>query len=105
LYAGSDRRIKSNIQNAEPTLNKILGLTPRTFKYKERPEFTNYGFIAQELEEIMPELVKTSEGITICNGEEIVNQKSIESYGLAWASILVKAIQELTEKVNALENK
>lgn len=112
LYAGSDRRIKSNIENAEPTLNKILGLTPRTFKYKERPEFTNYGFIAQELEEIMPELVKTSEGITICNGEEIVNQKSIESYGLAWASILVKAMQEqqdliteLTEKVNALENK
>jgi predicted heme/steroid binding protein len=105
LYAGSDRRIKSDINDSESTLNKVLSLTPRTFRYKERPEFINYGFIAQEVEEVMPEIVKTSEGITICNGQEIVNQKSIESYGLAWASILVKAIQELTEKVNALENK
>ncbi len=112
LYAGSDERIKSDIEDANPTLNKILNLTPRTFKYKERPEFTNYGFIAQEVEEIMPELVKTTEGITMCDGEEIVNQKSIESYGLAWASILVKAIQELKAEldtakteINELKNK
>jgi len=65
----------------------------------------NYGFIAQEVEEIMPELVKTADGVTMCDGEEIVNQKSIESYGLAWASILVKAIQELTARVQELENK
>jgi hypothetical protein len=104
LYAGSDRRIKSDIEDANPTLNKILSLTPRTFKYKERPEFTNYGFIAQELEEVMPELVKTAEGISICDGEEIVNQKSIESYGLAWASILVKAIQELKSEHDILKS-
>jgi hypothetical protein len=112
LYAGSDERIKSNIEDTNPTLNKILSLTPRTFKYKERPEFTNYGFIAQEVEEIMPELVKTADGITMCGDEEIVNQKSIESYGLAWAAILVKAIQEqqsiiqnLTNRIEQLENK
>jgi len=104
LYAGSDERIKSDIEDANPTLNKILSLTPRTFKYKERPEFTNYGFIAQEVEEIMPELVKTADGITMCDGEEIVNQKSIESYGLAWASILVKAIQELKAQNDDLQS-
>jgi hypothetical protein len=103
LYAGSDRRIKSDIKDADSTLNKILNLIPRTFKYKERPEFTNYGFIAQELEEVMPELVKTADGITIHNGEEIANQKSIESYGLAWASILVKAIQEQQCTINTLK--
>lgn len=105
LYSGSDRRIKSDINDAESTLNKILSLKPRTFKYKERPEFTTYGFIAQEVEEIMPELVRTSEGISMCNDEEIENQKSIESYGLIWASILVKSIQELEARIKTLENK
>jgi hypothetical protein len=104
LYAGSDRRIKSDIQDAQPTLEKILNLTPRTFKYKERPDSTSYGFIAQEVEEIMPEIVKTSEGISMCNGEEIVDQKSIESYGLAWASILVKAIQEQQAQIKELQD-
>ena len=103
LYAGSDRRIKTDIVNSQSTLNKILNLTPRTFKYKDRPEFTNYGFIAQEVEEIMPELVRTSEGITMCGEEEIENQKSIESYGLAWASILVKAIQEQQQQIQELK--
>jgi hypothetical protein len=103
LYAGSDRRIKSDINNVESTLNKILNLIPRTFKYKDRPEFTNYGFIAQEVEEIMPELVRTTEGITMCKGEEIENQKSVESYGLVWASILVKAIQEQQKQIEELK--
>jgi hypothetical protein len=103
LYAGSDRRIKTDINDSESTLSKILSLTPRTFRYKERPEFINYGFIAQEVEEVMPEMVKTSEGITMCNGEEVENQKSIESYGLVWASILVKAIQEQQAQIEELK--
>lgn len=105
LYAGSDERIKTEINHSQSTLTKILNLTPRTFKYKERPEITNYGFIAQEVEKIMPELVRTSEGITMCLDEQIENQKSVESYGLAWASILVKAIQEQQQQIQELKNK
>ena len=105
LYAGSDRKIKTDIKDAESTLEKILNLTPRTFRYKERPNDISYGFIAQEVEEVMPEIVKTSEGVSNCAGEEIVDQKSIESYGLAWASILVKAIQEQQEIIKQLTNR
>lgn len=104
LYAGSDRRIKTDIKDAESTLDKILNLTPRTFRYKERSNDVSYGFIAQEVEEIMPEIVKTSEGISNCAGEEIVDQKSIESYGLAWASILVKAMQEQQAQIKELQD-
>ena len=39
----------------------------------------------------------------IVNGEEVPNQKSIESYGLVWASILTKAIQELKAENNSLQ--
>jgi hypothetical protein len=53
----------------------------------------------------MPELVRVSEGITMCVDEEIENQKSVESYGLVWASILVKAIQELKAELDELKSK
>jgi fibronectin-binding autotransporter adhesin len=105
LYAGSDERIKTEINHSQSTLTRILNLIPRTFKYKERPDVTNYGFIAQEVEKVMPELVRVSEGITMCLDEEIENQKSVESYGLAWASILVKAIQEQQQQIQELKNK
>ena len=104
LYAGSDERIKTNIEDAESTLDKVLSLKPRKFKYKERPDNSSYGFIAQEVEEVMPDLVRTFEGITMCVDEEIENQKSVESYSLVWASILVKAIQELKTEIDSLKN-
>ena len=52
----------------------------------------------------MPDLVRTFEGITMCVDEEIENQKSVESYSLVWASILVKAIQELKTEIDSLKN-
>lgn len=106
LYAGSDERIKENINVVDSTLSKVLQLVPKTFNYKEaKNNNLYYGFVAQDMENVFPELVKTSEEISMCNDEEIVNQKSIESFGLVWASILVKAIQELTARVQELENK
>jgi hypothetical protein len=105
LYAGSDERIKENINVVESTLDKVLQLIPKTFNYKEtRNNNLYYGFIAQDVETIFPELVKTAEGISMCNDEEIENQKSIESFGLVWASILTKAIQELKAEINELKN-
>jgi hypothetical protein len=104
LYAGSDCRIKKDIQIVDTTIDKIMCLIPKTFKYKEGLACTYYGFIAQDMELVFPELVKTDDGINIVNGEEVPNQKSIESYGLVWASILTKAIQELKAENNSLQS-
>jgi hypothetical protein len=103
LYAGSDIRIKKDISLIDSTLDKVLALSPKIFKYKEGLDIPYYGFIAQDMEEIFPELVRTDSGTTMCNDEEIVNQKSIESYGLVWASILTKAIQEQQAQINELK--
>jgi hypothetical protein len=59
----------------------------------------------QEMEEVFPELVRTSEGISMCNDEEITDQKSIESFSLVWASILTKAIQELKAENDSLKSR
>jgi hypothetical protein len=104
LYAGSDERIKENINIVESTLDKVLQLIPKTFNYKEkRNNNLYYGFIAQEVEEIFPELVKTETEPTMCNDDIIENQKSIESYTLVWASILTKAIQEQQAQIEELK--
>jgi Chaperone of endosialidase len=66
----SDFSIKENITHLPPSLSdKIMELKPVKYNYKEVPEKTHYGFIAQELEDVFPELVNevslTEEGATL----------------------------------------
>ena len=58
------------------------------------------GFIAQEVEEVFPSLIREDD-IARHDAETPIMKKAIKQ---AWAPILVKAIQELTAKVEALEN-
>ncbi len=65
LTQGSDRRLKDNIQNEAATMDQIMQLRPTTYQFKNKGEFADlnlasgqqHGFIAQELEEVFPELV------------------------------------------------
>ncbi len=64
----SDSRYKKNIRSFNPLLDDLIKLNPVNFDWKteEFPDkgFGNeqsYGFIAQEVEQIFPELVKTDE--------------------------------------------
>jgi hypothetical protein len=62
LSTSSDRRLKENIRPF--TLPKgILGLAPRLYNYIARPGATELGLIAQEVEELVPELVKETGGM------------------------------------------
>ncbi|MEK7522858.1 MAG: tail fiber domain-containing protein, partial [Patescibacteria group bacterium] len=54
----SDIRLKKNILNINDTLSKILNLRPVTFNWKSNEE-PSIGFIAEEVEPIFPELVRT----------------------------------------------
>ena len=60
----SDIRLKDNIQELSSSLDKILQLKPSTFEFND-PKYgstdTNYGLIAQEVEEIFPEWVIESD--------------------------------------------
>ena len=56
----SDRRIKENIQDIkdDEALQKIRALQPKTYTYKTEPERgVVYGFIAQEVKEVLPHAV------------------------------------------------
>jgi hypothetical protein len=86
LTARSDVRKKTNIQNCPYGLNEVLQLRPVTFKWIDRletnPNEIEYGFIAQEVEQIIPELVN----------EDSLGFKNIKN---AYAPLLVKAVKEL----------
>jgi hypothetical protein len=86
----SDKRLKNNIQSISYGLNEILKLNPVTFDWKEDKinQGKQYGFIAQEVEKVMPDLVKNL-GIKDYLG---LDKEAI-------FTILVKAIQELNDKI------
>ena len=88
----SDVLLKKNIEYHNYGLDAINSLKPREFNWKRntRPQGKQIGFIAQEVEEIIPEVIHGYDGA-----------KSINTTGLV--SILTKAIQELSQELNALK--
>ena len=91
----SDLRLKENISDARNYLADLLKL--RVVKYSLKSEqsavATKLGFVAQEVEQVFPTLVET-------NGDDV---KSIKTSILI--PMLLKAIQELTARVQTLEAK
>ena len=58
----SDRRLKENIENiSQNDKDKVLQLVPKTYNMISDQNKKRYGLIAQEVEELYPELVNTNE--------------------------------------------
>jgi hypothetical protein len=67
-YALSDIRIKTDIQDIDHkiALSKIMKIEPKIYKYVdkiERGSSNVYGFIAQQIKEVIPEAVEETTGI------------------------------------------
>ena len=101
----SDRRIKKNIVDSTVGLAEINQIQVRNFEYRlpeevdaELPSHAavkkdgiQVGVIAQEVMDILPDIVKT----------ETTGAYSVDSDNLTWH--LVKAVQELTARIEELE--
>ncbi len=98
IYASSDKKFKKDIksiENALTTIEKIDGKTylwdTEKFKDKNFDGGGHSGFIAQELEKVLPHLVITGQ-----NGEKAVNYMELLPY-------LVEAIKEQQTQINELK--
>jgi len=91
----SDSRVKENVADMEPMLANMVALRPVTFDYIQTASTSageGVGFIAQEMEVIFPDAVS----------EDGNGFKQISGWDKTTAR-LVKALQELSAKNDALE--
>jgi hypothetical protein len=92
----SDRRLKDNIEPIADGTEKLMAMNPVTHKWKADPEADAvHGFIAQEMQEIVPEAVSGDP-----DGEEMMSM----DYGRI-TPVLVAALQDAHNKIEALEER
>ncbi|MBO4243893.1 MAG: tail fiber domain-containing protein [Bacteroidales bacterium] len=102
IAGSSDRRLKTNIKPLEKSIDKVMKLNGVTFNWDKSvsrnanaPTTLQYGFIAQELEKVLPELVNDGD-----DGYKTVNYIGV-------IPVLTQAMQEQQAEIEQLkeENK
>jgi hypothetical protein len=91
----SDRRLKDNITDADSASDLIDAIKVRQFDWKSDGNHQRYGMIAQELHEVAPEAVHSP--------VDPDDMMAVDYSKLV--PMLVKEIQSLRVRLNALENK
>ena len=93
---GSDRRYKTDINEIEPILDRLLDVQVRRFKWKgaPNPEMTDVGVVAQELQPLFPGL------ITKTYDEELKDDALSVQY-TTLGVLAVKGLQELKDEKDA----
>ena len=95
----SDKNEKNTIVTSDLGLSFINKLKPVSYKFNNKTR-THYGLIAQDIETVLSEISKPTSGFAGFIKED-------DSYGLRYnefISPLIKAVQELSTKVTALES-
>ena len=92
----SDKRLKENIKPISGALDKLLQISGVTFDWIEKEEIHSHkghdvGVIAQEVEEVLPEVVVTRD-----NGYKAVNYEKI-------VPLLIESIKDLKAEIDELK--
>lgn len=95
----SDARLKDNVETIDGALEKVERLRGVTFEWNKgsRQGQKDIGLIAQEVQEVLPELVIESKN-SLIDGEDYLTV----SYGQV-VSVLIEAVKELSAEVKALK--
>jgi len=111
----SDKRDKQNIKNTTYGLNEILKLNPVSFTWKDKPQSgTKLGLIAQDLQKVIPEVVKSEDWVENEQTGQFENVQ-LDRLGVYYSDlipVLIKGMQEqqviiedLKSRISQLENK
>jgi len=96
LYVtSSDYRLKENVKPIQNAIDRILKINAVTYNWKDTDNEIGEGFIAHELQDIVP--------LAVSGQKDAINEDgSIKVQGIDYGKLtplLVKAIQELNEKL------
>ena len=91
----SDEKLKTNIKDIDYGLDTILKLKPKQYDWKKDNRH-DIGFIAQDVEEVIPEIVKDNEWF-----DDKIKTMDYEKL----TAVLIKAVQEQQQQINELKEK
>ena len=88
VTAFSDERLKENVETIEGALDKVLQMRGVTYNYKSELNDgqRGTGVIAQEMQQVMPEVVEEGEYLSVAYGNIV--------------GVLIEAVKELKEELN-----
>lgn len=113
-YVTSDAKLKTDIRPIASGLKDIMALKPKTYKYDTRqydfmnlPEGEQFGFLAQDIEELFPTLTKKTfqayeEPLSDTPEGQGIEFKAVNY--IALIPVMVAAIQEQQEIIAAQKN-
>ena len=95
-YTSSDKRLKDNITRISNPMEKINKLSGNTFEWNDNQDtyekgMKDVGVIAQEVEEVLPEIVETRD-----NGYKAVKYEKM-------VALLIEGMKEQQEQIEKLE--
>ena len=93
-YASSDKRLKDNLKPIENSLDKVSKLSGYEFDWNDKQETYqghDIGVVAQEVEEVLPEIVTTRD-----NGYKAVKYEKL-------VPLLIESIKELKAEIEELK--
>jgi hypothetical protein len=117
----SDARLKKNVEPIGKGLDIIMALKPVTYQWKtdsknhelvtdKSKKAVNYGFVAQDVMEVLPDLVSEAPIPSLIPGKEghagTTSEKAETTLGLDYNGLIaptVKAVQELAVQVQELK--
>jgi uncharacterized heparinase superfamily protein len=112
----SDGRMKNSITPLTLGLDFINGLNPVSFKWNDtvnegqepvQHNRVHLGLIAQEVKETIEDNGETLATTDIIDNDALVDENGFDRYGIRYHALIapmIKAIQELTERIKYLEN-
>ncbi|MBK7690173.1 MAG: tail fiber domain-containing protein [Bacteroidetes bacterium] len=113
VWAPSDEKLKFNIQELSNATDIIRRLNAKTYEYKHDGKFANthlpqgknYGYLAQDLEKVIPEAVSEA---PIFFKDKVTSKQTTEKFKavnyIALIPILSEAIKEQQTVIESLQN-
>jgi hypothetical protein len=100
LHTGSDLRLKENIEPVTGVLNAIKQLNVVSFNYKRNPGEKQVGLIAQEVEQILPQVVRAP----LPDKTEVDNYDAYSYYNIKYNDVFMIAIRAIQEQQVIIED-
>jgi hypothetical protein len=104
----SDRRLKKNIKAMSYGLAQIMELNPVSFQWKDGPDpGRKLGLIAQDLLNVIPEVVKTYDYEPTEEDITVFEKKDVDKLGVYYSDIipvLIKGMQEQQSFISELKS-